>query len=208
MKTLVLSWYNGNYSSVLSLIEQMKYTVLKFATRGKHLLRFFFLHHSCCGYRWGEVQLTSSVGRLSGLWPTAPPEPVCSSSAHVCPCPSGKQSPFDKQDCRSVLAARSLGWQFVVHSCGQHTQQSLENISQFSLLWPTGWASTGPLIHTSPGLHEPARYHYLERPLCLSCKVFLPEMSSGQYRHGLSVGPPAAQPSLASPLCEKMRQDY
>lgn len=177
---------------------------------------FFFLHHSCCGYRgvlgksnWlDEVELTSSVGPLSGLWPTAPPEPVCSSSAHVCQCPSAKQSPFDKQHCRSVLAARSLGLQFVVHSCGQHTQQSLENISQFFLLWPTGWASTGPLIRTSPGLHEPARYHYLECPLCLSCKFLLPEMSSGLYGHGLSVGPPAAQLSLASPLCEKMRQDY
>lgn len=54
MKTLMLSWYNGNYSSVLSLIEQMKHTVLIFATRGKHLLRVFFsiihavVREACC----------------------------------------------------------------------------------------------------------------------------------------------------------------
>lgn len=155
-----------------------------------------------------EVKLTSSVGPLCELWPTAPPEPVYSSSAHVSQCLAAKQSPSDRQDFRFVPAAEPLGLQFAVRSCGRHHRQSLERVSLLFLLWLTGWASLGSPIHISPCLHDPVGYHYSEVPLCLSCEGSLTEMSSGWCGHGWSVGLPAARPSLASPpLCEKVRQD-
>lgn len=140
-----------------------------------------------------EVKLTFFVNPLSELWPTAPPEPAYSSSAHVSHCPPVKWSPSDKPHCRFVLAAASPGLWLAVHSCGRHHQQGLASTS-----------SLAPQIHTWHHHREPAGYHYLEFPLCLSCWICLPEMSSGQLGYGWSGGRPAARLSLASPiLCEK-----
>lgn len=144
------------------------------------------------------------MGHLYELWPTAPPEPACSFSAHVSQGLAATQIPSDTQDCHSVPVPESLGWQFAVHSCGRHRRQSLETVSLLSPLWPTGWALLGSLIRTSTHLHEQAEYFFPEVLLCLSFEGFLAEVSSGWCGHGLSAGLPAAQPSLASPpLCEK-----
>lgn len=155
-----------------------------------------------------EVELTSSMGPLFELWPTAPPEPVYSSSAHVFQCLLGKQSPSDRRDFHSVLVAESLGLQSAGRSCGLHLQQILEKVSLPFLLWLAGWAFLGSPTHTSPRLHEPVEYHYPEVPLCLSSEGFLIETSSGWCGHDWSGELPAAQLSLTSPpLCEKVRQD-
>ncbi len=177
--------------------------MLLLATRGRHLLKVFFsfqwLVQTDCG-----AKLTSSVGLLYELWPTAPPQPVCFSSAHVSQCLSVKQSPSDRQDCHSVLVAEPLGLQFVVRSCVRHCQLCLERVSLLCPLRLAGLTSLGPLIHTSPHLHEPVGYRYLDIPLCLSYEGFLIGMISGWWGHDWSVGLHAAQPSLACPpLCEK-----
>lgn len=160
-----------------------------------------------CGL-W-EVRLTSSEGLLSELWPTAPPEPVYSSSAHVSQCRPGKQSPSDRQDFHFVPGAESLELRFVARSCGRHCWQSLERVSLLCRLWLIGWASLGSPLHTSPHLHEPVSRHYCEAPLSLSCDGFLTEMSCGWRECGWFVGRPAVWASLSSPpLCKIVRQGH
>lgn len=184
-----------NYSS---LSQRNSEAVIKLATRGQQVSKVLFQHHS---FRHNslwlyEVKLTSFVDPLSELWPTAPPEPACSSSAHVSHCLPVKWSPSDKPRCRFVLGAVSPGLRLAVRSCGRHHQQGLAS---------TSWLA--PQIHTWHHRREPAGYHYLEFPLCLSCRISLPEMSSDQRGYGWPGGRPAACLSLASPfLCKKQTE--